>query len=473
MRPLRLSLRTKLAGSFSLLVLLTAGAIIVSIGLITAGRYRTLVRDTDLVRAQTIAPRLAEYFEYRGSWEGIDELIRPLGAPDSMWGMMRGRPPRPGSPPMMLDMMRAAVRLLLVAPDGTVLADSARELSGGFVPGRSAPEGVPIRADGRIVGFLYAGTMIDPVLSRGDRRFLQAVQLAVLGAAAAASVLAAFAGLLLVRQITSPVAALSEASGRIAAGDLDARVAEGGGDELGQLGSRFNRMAEALKEARVRQRRFVSDAAHELRTPVSLIQGTLEMMMEGIYRPDPQRLSFLHEEAKKLGRMVEELQLLSNSDSGNLALSIEELDPAETVRRVVELFRVRAREKSIRLETECRTAGLRIRADRVKLEQVLGNLIANAIAHTPERGGVAVSVASAAGGSPLFSVSDTGPGIPESERERVFDRFYRIDRDRSRETGGSGLGLAISREIVLAHGGRIWVDPDYRDGARFRFTLSR
>ena len=303
---MKLNLRTKLIGSFAVIIVLITAAVILSINVVTETRYRVLVREGDIFLAQSLAPALAEWYAERDSWNGIEPELQRIGAPRGMMGM---HPPGRTGP-----MTQPFARILLTRSDGTVITDTAGIVRGSFSPSDSAPPGVPINVGGETVGRLYAGTMIESALSGVDRAFLRALQSAALVAALVTSAIALAVGSLLFRHITAPLSRLSAATRVVASGNLNVRVPAETDDEFGKLGEQFNRMIEALGDSRRAQQRLIADSAHELRTPVTLIQGTLEMMIDGIYPIDRARIESLYDETLRLGKLVSELKELSEAD---------------------------------------------------------------------------------------------------------------------------------------------------------------
>ncbi len=260
-----------------------------------------------------------------------------------------------------------------------------------------------------------------------------------------------------VRQITRPLVDLTHASRQIAQGDLSVRVAVKSSDEVGELTDTFNQMAASLEEQETLRRNLMADIAHELRTPLTGIQGAVEAMQDGVFPADAENLEALHAQVLLLNRLVDDLRTLANAEAGQLALEKAPVDLAELCRRQVSGLQFQAAERSISLTVAAPPEPLLVDADSQRLNQVLLNLLDNALRHTPNGGAVAVNVHGSAA-EVFVTVTDSGPGIPAAELPYVFDRFYRGDRSRSRVTGGTGLGLAIARQLVEAHGGRIWVD---------------
>jgi signal transduction histidine kinase len=267
-----------------------------------------------------------------------------------------------------------------------------------------------------------------------------------------------------------PLRSLSAAAKGIAAGDLSHRAGVAGQDEVGQVAHTFNQMADSLQSYETERRQMTAAIAHELRTPLSVIQSNLEAMLDGVLPTDADELVSLHQEARLLNRLIEDLRTLSLTDAEHLRLQMEPVNVGELATQVGERLQLHAGEKGIRLETAVSSPIPLIQADPERLTQILTNLIANALRYTPEGTRVQVSVRAVAGGVET-AVSDNGPGIPPEDLPKLFDRFWRAEQSRSRATGGSGLGLAVAKQLVQAHGGRIWVKSELNRGTRFTFFL--
>jgi len=289
----------------------------------------------------------------------------------------------------------------------------------------------------------------------------------------AATAAAVAASLFVSRRIVSPIRSMMEATRRISDGRYDERVPVREQDELGGLSESFNAMAAALDEVERQRREFVADVSHELKTPLSTLQGYLEGLMDGVVEPSEETWALLYAETERMRRLAEDLRQLSRAETGQLDLSLEPVAPGDLVRRAVEGVRPLFAEKDV--EVEARVPGQlpRASADADRSLQVLSNLLSNALRHTPAGGRVVAGVEAVEGGL-SFRVSDTGAGLSAEHLPRVFDRFYRIEKSRSRENGGSGLGLAISRALIEAMGGRVWAESaGPGKGSTFGFTLPR
>jgi signal transduction histidine kinase len=284
------------------------------------------------------------------------------------------------------------------------------------------------------------------------------------------AVLAMLLGGLSARRIVAPLSTVSTAARLVAAGDLTQRVNIGGSGELAELGESFNVMAETLSRDRELRRNMVADIAHELRTPLSIIMGNTEAMLDGVLEANAENLHSLHQETALLARLVEDLRTLSLAEAGQLRFYARDMDLKELASQVIEGFQAQFAARKVRVALQAPDEGLRAYADPDRTAQVMRNLLSNAFHYTPEGGRVTVRLSAATEGATV-SVADSGAGIPAEDLPHVFDRFYRVDRSRSRSTGGSGLGLAIVKQLVEMQGGRVWADSALGKGSTFAFSL--
>jgi len=298
--------------------------------------------------------------------------------------------------------------------------------------------------------------------------FNEALMYATLAAMFAAFVLSVFFS----RSVISPVHAMSLATQRIADGRYDERLQVNGNDELAQLAAYFNQMAEKLNEVESMRRRLIGDVSHELRTPLTAIKGSMEGLMDGILPATDETYQQVLAEAERLNRLVNDLQELSRVEARAYQLNIRPVDASALVRTVTKRLSPHAELKRITLDFELQPDLLHVLADEDRAVQVLTNLTGNALQYTPEGGRVTIS-AKRISNEIEFSIRDTGIGIPAEHLSHIFDRFYRVDKSRSRQAGGgSGIGLTIARSLIEAHGGRIWVESAGEGlGSTFNFTL--
>ncbi|MGQ9833204.1 MAG: sensor histidine kinase [Candidatus Villigracilaceae bacterium] len=297
--------------------------------------------------------------------------------------------------------------------------------------------------------------------------FTEALKLAA-GAALAAALAASAA---LSRSVVVPVQALQSASQRIAAGHYDERVQVTGTDELGQLAQSFNRMAGELEQVEEMRRRLIADIAHELRTPLTAIRGSTEGLLDGVLPASEDTFRQIHQEAVRLSHLVDDLQELSRVESGAYKLTLRPVTLSDVVQTVSKRLSLSLTEKRLHLTPSLPADLPPLLADEDRLIQILTNLLGNAIQYTPAGGAITVS-ARLEEGQVQISVQDTGVGIPAEHLAHIFDRFYRVDKSRSRQHGGSGIGLTITRYLVEAHGGRIWAESAGEgQGSTFHFTI--
>ncbi|MEU3609055.1 ATP-binding protein [Streptomyces sp. NPDC035033] len=287
-------------------------------------------------------------------------------------------------------------------------------------------------------------------------------------AVAAGVVLAALGcAVLLSRAVLRPVRALTTATRGLGEGDLGRRVPAAGRDEIGELGRAFNRMADSLAASEERQRRLVGDIAHELRTPLANLRGYLEALRDGVLEADPDLLDSLHEEVLLQQRIVDDLQDLALAEAGALTYHRRALDARELLDACRTAHSARAAAAGVELTVTGPGPGaVRLHGDPDRLRQALGNLVGNAVRHTPAGGSVRLELGRA-DGRVRIAVRDTGEGIPAADLPYLFDRFWRADAARGRATGGSGLGLSICRRIVADHGGTVTAASEPGKGSVF------
>jgi signal transduction histidine kinase len=273
------------------------------------------------------------------------------------------------------------------------------------------------------------------------------------------------------RQLARPLESLSQAASQLAQGDLKARVPElKGDDQTARLGRNFNHMAESLEQSENQRRALVSDVAHELRTPLTVMQGRLESIQDGVIPLEMPEIDRLHRQTGYLARIVEDLRILTLANEGKLSLELVSRDLRPVLQGVASSFQSLADSKQIRLEIKLPDHPLTLPIDATRLAQISGNLINNALTHTPEGGEIRLEAHKDRQGI-HFSVADSGPGIPAEAIPKLFDRFYRVEGSRSRQTGGSGLGLAIVKALVELHGGHVSAQNSSNGGAEFRVSL--
>jgi two-component system sensor histidine kinase BaeS len=294
---------------------------------------------------------------------------------------------------------------------------------------------------------------------------------ALMYAALAAMAVAIALSLILSRSVIAPVRDMSRAMHRIADGRYDERVPVRGSDELAQLATRFNQMADKLNQVESMRRRLIGDVSHELRTPLTAIKGSMEGLMDGVLPATNETYQQIYLEADRLNRLVDDLQELSRVEARAYRLSLQPVAVSSLVRTVMKRLSPQAESKRITLEIELASDLPPLLADEDRAIQILINLVSNAIQYTPEDGKIIIA-AKQINHEVQISIRDTGIGISSEHLSRIFDRFYRADKSRSRRAGGgSGIGLTIARALVEAQDGRIWAESEGEGkGSTFTFT---
>lgn len=479
------SLWLKLMSAFLLVVLIGGGIDTYLVSRSTRTQFSQYIDQNGRAFAQQLAPTLAQYYTRQGNWQGVENLLNnPWGGVmmnDGMgmmgegdWGSWQGMDGMGMGNNMMgnannpWSMM--GLRILVADAQGTIVADSVAQDVGKTLSSADIAVGEPILVGNQQVGTvlpLYAGTTVPN--SAND--FVTSINHSTWLAGGIAALVALVLGSVLFFQIVSPVQQITSAAQKIAAGDLSQRIPTQSQDEIGTLANSFNQMADSLAKHEELRRNLIADVAHELRTPLTVIQGNLEAMLDGILPASPQEIATLRDETALLARLVSDLRLLSLAEAGQLKLERVEIDPTELIARAVEPFRLQAQSSQIELTLEIASNLPFINVDADRIAQVIRNLLNNALRHTPAGGRITLTCRKETTQSLLFTVSDTGEGISADDLPFVFDRFYRADKSRSRASGGSGIGLAIAKQLVEAHGGKVWAESQPGRGAIFGFTL--
>jgi signal transduction histidine kinase len=288
-------------------------------------------------------------------------------------------------------------------------------------------------------------------------------------AIAVAAVVSAGLAMVLAALLARPLQQMAHAARRIAKGDYATRVGRGGPQELASLADSFNQMARSLEEQERLRREFVVNAAHELHTPLTNLQGYLEALRDGVIAPTPEQFGSLHEEAQRLVRLSRSLDTLAESEFQARSRACEKIALGPAVRSAYEVARPAFEAKSISVDVAVPDT-LEVVAEPDGLAQVLGNLLQNACRYTPAGGHAGIQADTPRSHVVVVSVTNSGAPIPAGDLAHVFERFYRVEKSRDAARGGAGIGLAIVKQVVEAAGGSVGVDSDDRS-TRFWFSL--
>ena len=448
-RQIRRRLLRLLLQAFGLIVLLTVVLLLGLFILALGGATRR-----DLYLRPSVDRVLEAYYLGHGSWEGVAAVAPPVGDDDDI---------------LLSHLWRSAI---LLDEDGRVVLDRGRADTP-QVGQLYSPVGgelrFPLRVDDEEVGVLIVvpeQSWLEPLSIAGGVLVPVALFSIPLG------LLTLLIGFLLGRRFISPLADVIAAAQAVASGMLSTRVPVRGPGDLHALTDSFNHMADELERNDREQRAMLTDIAHELRTPLTVMRGKLEGIVDGVYPADEAHIALVLEETYMLERLVEDLRTLTLAEARQLHFDVKPVDLGELAERAASLFEAEAAEKAITVSVRIEPRLPAALADAQRVGQVIGNLLSNALRYTPQNGKMEIAVQRSAEGVEL-SVSDNGPGVPEADLPRLFDRFWRGEKSRTRSEGGAGLGLAIAKQLIEAQGGSITASQAPRGGLQIAFILPR
>jgi two-component system OmpR family sensor kinase/two-component system sensor histidine kinase BaeS len=416
----------------------------------------------------TLPPTLTDYYTSNGSWAGVESVLANIRGPGMGMGRGQGQGQGQGTGRGM-----GSPGFALADAAGQIIYSSTGERVGGYFNDAELTGAVTIAVQGQPVGYLAGASPGNQLaLTAEAEAFLGQINQSLLQAGLIAGVLGVLLGAVIARGLSAPLGRLATAARSIAHGQLSQRVPVSGATELADLAVAFNEMAENLEQAETIRRNMVADVAHELRTPLSVVQGNLRAILDDVYPLEKEEIASIYDETLVLNRLISDLRELAQAEAGQLSLNLDECRLSPLVSGMADRFRELARENGISLSTNIPANLPAIQADEDRVRQVLHNFLSNALRHTPANGQITIA-AKTLPDAVQVSVRDTGSGIAPDDLPHVFNRFYRADKARSREQGGSGLGLAIARQIIKSHGGQVGVTSEIGTGSRFWFTLPR
>lgn len=452
------SLRFRLLLAFTLVICVAVGTVSLFVSQTSGAKIQQYQQQANQVKMDRAQCLLFQYYQHGEGWDNVQPVVQHMG---NIYGQ----------------------RTILVDRNGLVVADSELDYVGKqYNPTWLGKEqqALDIRDGNNKVGVLYIGPEILP---QGSAASIQSVSSSInwflLWGAIVAIIVALVITLFLSQRISAPIHAITLAASKLGKGDFSQRVNFKGKDEVGKLVQTFNSMAgelmsmtDNLIRAKQLQQNLVADVAHELRTPVASIQAYMEAIQDGLLEPTKENLNSMYEDIGLLSRLIGDLQVLSQADSNELNLICQPENISTVIHRVMESMQSQVNTKGIKLSIDLPSLLPAVEIDALRISQVLRNLLDNAISHTPQGGEIKIA-AKEYDGYIEVEVSDTGEGIPEQELPNIFERFYRVDKSRTRATGGSGLGLTIAKRLVEAHGGEINVQSELGKGSSFIFTIPK
>ncbi len=425
--------------------------------------FHRFVVQNQIVDSELL-PTLIDYYATNGAWLGVERVFSSFGGlvgRGAGWGrqIQRSRPTR---------------TVMLVDADGHVIYDSSEDEVLTELSKEALAEAIPLEWQQQRIGYLAVEISDESTLPPSAQLFLSQINNSLWQAGLIAGALGLLIGLAVARGLSAPLARLASAARQISQGDLNQRVAVAGVEEVADLAHAFNEMATALQDAERLRSNMVADIAHELRTPLSVLQGNLQAILDDVYPLEKSEIASIYDETSILNRLINDLHQLTQAEAGQLSLNVRSTKIAPLLTRMAQLFGELASEKKITLTSTLPPDLPPVPIDPDRTRQILHNLLANALRHTPTGGEISILVERHRQHEHevvQISISDTGTGIPAEDLPHVFDRFWRADRSRSRQQGGSGLGLAIAKRLVEAQGGQIGVTSTVGKGSCFWFTV--
>jgi signal transduction histidine kinase len=444
------SLWVQLSLAFAAVVML---GFIIIVSIIVASTNEDVARY--FVQSQYQVPnglidQLEQSYRENNGWSDIDNLLTPY---DNA---------------LLYVSANYGFRLIFADESATVIFDQLAIYPENILTINDQREAVSVEINSMIRGYLLiTRTTVGNIPDNLRPRMQEQLQRILLALGAVASIISLVFGILFSRTLTAPLHKLSRAASEFSKGNFDQRVAIQGSTEIQAVATAFNEMAQALSEAEMLRRNLVADVAHELRTPLSVLQANLQAMQDGVYSRSDKEIDALMQQTNLLKRLVNDLHQLAQADAHQLVIHAIPLDLRSCIMEAVEQFSTLSEQQAIHLSYTSTADSVWINGDRLRISQILHNLLQNAFTHTPSGGQITVGLSISDMQKATISVSDTGTGISPDHLPYIFERFYRADSSRSRSQGGTGLGLAIVKALVEAHDGEIRVESSNRDGTTF------
>lgn len=458
--------------------------------------FMAFLQHQEHIKVQQMVPEFANWYQDHGGWEAMANesrqfynlvfkvLLQGSDAQLESTSGDRAPPPRDGRRnPRFSGEGSGRPRIGQLGPGGgprprgrnslpqrIFLLDADKKPVIGVIPPVIDEDRLePILVAGNEVGWLGVAVIRSFKLPE-EEAFINQLRNNLLIGLGSGLLVAAFLAWLLARHLSRPVARVAEGIRSLAAGDFDIQLKTKGADEISKLGEDVNRLSTALSEHENTRKRVMSDIAHELRTPLAIISGELEAMSDGVRPLNAEHLSSVRDEVKHLTVLVDDLHSLMLTDAGALAYKMKKVFFNDLVQLGVDAFKARAEKRNLELCYADPGQSIYLQGDEQRLRQLLHNLLDNAVRYTDPGGRVTVTLSKQPNQAKL-AISDTAPGASKEECERMFERLYRMEASRNRNSGGSGLGLAICRNIVNAHGGQITASPGPHGGLLIKTTF--
>ncbi len=447
---MRRSFAFRLAAAFAGVGIAAATLTAILVNLSFGSRFTGYLESQQGLRQQQLVAALADSYTRMDGWNVTDlQALSPLAFMDG--GTLR-----------LLDLSGKVVWSPSESQLAGPMAEMHRQMMGGGLlgPGRS----LPITVNGTKVGTALVRLPQSGLLPQ-DLAFRASVNRLLVFGGIAAGLVALLLGLLLARRATRPARDLASAAQAFAHGDRSRRAEYRGADEFGDMARSFNSMADTVEEEDRLRRTFAGDVAHEIRTPLAILQSQIEALQDGVTEASPSELESLHEETLRLRRLIGDLETLASADAAGFTLAMEPVELEAVARELTREFAGPFEAAGVTLTSDL--GHVIVDGDPIRLRQIAANLLSNALKFTPEGGTVRIGL-EREGDWAVLRVSDSGVGIPRDELPHVFERFF---RGRDVRAGGSGIGLTVVRELVSAHGGEVGVSSEPGSGTAFTVRI--
>ncbi|NQS92278.1 MAG: HAMP domain-containing histidine kinase [Chloroflexi bacterium] len=431
----------------------------------TKTAFDTFIKDQD---EQVLVKALTNYYQENQSWDGVDQVFSELALySNSNPGSTDAGGNNPNRP-----YARAPLPFVLSLDTGLIIAGGVNHVgyqTGDVIPENELRDSAKLEYGGKFIGYLIAAPS-SQLRNNPQQSFLNTVQQGLMISSLVTLLIALTLGGFLIQSFTRPIRKLANATEAVASGDLGYQVDIHTKDELGKLADSFNRMSADLEKSDQARKQMTADIAHDLRTPLTIMQGYTEALNEGKMSSSQEIYQVMHQQTKHLNYLIDDLKTLSLLDSEELTFQVQNIDPTIILNHIEVGFSPLVKEKKIQLSVNKDQDLPRVKLDPDRLTQVLGNLINNAIQVLPPGGKIELTAKSDAKNL-ILQVADNGPGISENDLPLIFNRSFRTDKSRASNQGSSGLGLSITKKLVESQGGLITVQSKVGSGTTFQIKF--
>jgi signal transduction histidine kinase len=444
----------RLTLTFGLIALIGTGVIALLTNWQAGEQVRQYVARQETVAQSGLLDELTAFYRTNQRWQGVGEVFAGYSTGHGLGaGSGRGRP-----------------SVLLADVNGQILYDERNARAGETLSSQEKGSALPIQVEKKTVGYLAVGPAGVNGTDTAAVQLLEQLRSTLLISTLVAISLSVILGVALGRWLAAPLARMADGARNYSQHNWAHRIPERGSTEISEVAHALNEMAASLEQAEKLRRSLTADIAHELRTPITVLQGNLRAILDGVYPLESAEIASLYDQTRLLSRLVDDLRELALADSGKPLLRLDRINLKPILQAVADDFIAAMDAKNVSLESDFCADDVWAVADPDRLRQVIFNLLSNALQHTPEQGHIVFHL-KCAGHLAMVSVVDTGKGISEKELARVFDRFYRVDSSGDSQHSGTGLGLAVTKAWVEAMDGQIGVESVPEKGSRFWFTL--